>query len=62
MRCTPREVHAHEIHAQEPLPVLEARLPDVPAAPGHAGVVEEQVHGPELRGGTLRELLHLSRF
>ena len=50
---------AHQIHAEEPPPVLEARLPDVPAAAGHAGIVEEQMYGPEVRGHTFSELLHV---
>jgi len=52
----------HEIHAQEPLPVLQARLPDVPAPAGHAGVVDEQVHRPELPGRAHSELLHVVRL
>src|SRR5437762_11321280 len=37
----------------------DLRLPDVSATAGHAGIVEEQVHGPELRGRTISELLHV---
>jgi hypothetical protein len=40
---------SHEIHAQDPLPVLQAALPEVAAPARDARVVEEEVHGAERR-------------
>ena len=50
--------HAHQVHAEHPLPVLLGAFPDVTAA-GDAGVVHQQMHVAELRERAIGEMRHL---